>query len=540
MTQLHLLWQNFKANFQEIGGWIARTATFGKLAILTPLIGSGWLIMHELQNDLVTIEPIAVPKALAETGYTPEVAGYRLRDALNASTQTSAARDDDIKLNRSFAANDDSSLESKLDLNISADKEPPDIVVPQLGLSVRAVGASIRSAFGMTRHAISGELTQQHGKYALRLRIDGWKVSGRDYEAENPDHLMTLAASDIMDSIRPAALAMAQYRNEEKEAILKADEIIARYPKSNINVQWAYLLKGNYALRQKEYKAADQMFLNAVSSNRSSEEPHLQLGVSLLRQGRPVEAIKKFQDVLAINPKSAPAHNNIGVSLAAQANLGDGNTDHAKLKEAIAEYRRAIKAEPNYVLPYNNLGLAFYYLNQLAEAIQQYQSAIDITPTYVTARGNLAYALRQRHINEKVAAYRDEAITEYRAAIKFAIDTEQRAGLHTFLGDFLRDYSEDGNLEPAIAEYQQAIKINCYGWAHNNLGGIREGQDKIRDAIAEYEAAISCEPKKPEFEENLQRVRKRQEASVVTTGVANRSPACSVSTEGACAMPSPR
>jgi tetratricopeptide (TPR) repeat protein len=520
MTQLHLLWQHFKANLQAIRGWIARTATFGKLAILTPLVGSGWLIMHELQNDVVTIEPIAVPKTLAEAGYTPEVAGYRLRDALNAYTQTSAAGDDDIKLNRSFAANDDSSLGSKLDLNISADKEPPDIVVPQLGLSVRAVGASIRNAFGMTRHAISGELTQQDNKYALRLRIDGRKVSSRDYEAENPDHLMTLAASDIMDRIRPAVLAMAQYRNEEKEAILKADEIIARYPKSNINVQWAYLLKGNYALRQKEYKTADQMFLNAVSSNRSSEEPHLQLGVSLLRQDRPVEAIKKFQDVLAINPKSAKALNNIGVALAAQANLGKGETDQAKLEEAIAEYRRAIKARPGYVLSYNNLGLALYYRNQLAEAVQQYQSAIDITPTYVIARGNLAYALRQRHINERVAEYRDEAITEYRAAIKFAVDPKQRAELHTFLGDFLRDYGEDGNLEPAIAEYKQAIAIHCYGWAHNNLGAIWRRQGKIRDGIDEFYQAAICDPKEDRFKTNFEKELREQQAGPVTVGVA--------------------
>ena len=83
MTRLHSLWQNLKANFQAIGGWIAKTTTFGKLAVLTPLIGSGWLMVQELRNDLITIEPIDVPKTLSESGYTPEVAGYRLRDALN-------------------------------------------------------------------------------------------------------------------------------------------------------------------------------------------------------------------------------------------------------------------------------------------------------------------------------------------------------------------------------------------------------------------------------------------------------------------------
>ena len=192
MTQLHLLWKNLKENFQGLGGWIAKTASFGKLAIVTPLVGSVWLIGQELRNDLVTIQPIAVPKTLSESGYTPEVAGYRLRDALNTYTKASATGDDGASLNpnANSVADDDDSLKSNFDLNITADKELPDIVVPQLGLSIRAIAASIRSTLGMTRHAISGELIGQDGKYALRLRIDGRQVSSRDYEAENPDRLM--------------------------------------------------------------------------------------------------------------------------------------------------------------------------------------------------------------------------------------------------------------------------------------------------------------------------------------------------------------
>jgi tetratricopeptide (TPR) repeat protein len=517
MTQLYLLWQNLKANFQPVGGWILKTATMGKLAVLAPLVGSGWLIAQELQNDLVTIEPIEVPKTLSESGYTPGVASYRLRDALNAYAGAPAPGKDGAKLNPNLdsLANDDGSLNSNFDLNISADHELPDIVVPQIGLSLRAIAASIRSALGMTGHAISGELTRQDSKYALRLRIDGRQVSSRDYEAENPDDLMTKAASDVMEIIQPAAHAMARYRDQKKEeALLKANEIIAHYAESNINVQWAYLLKGNYALGQRNYKEADEMFSNAVSSNRNSEQPHMQLGVSLLRQGKPGDAVKKFRDVLAINPKSAIAYNNIGVALATQANLGDAGTDPAKLDQAITEYRQAIKAEPGYVLPYNNLGLALFYRNQIDDAIKQYRAAIEITPTYLLARWNLAFALKQRNF--------DEAVTEFRAAINLAIDPEHRAALHTFLGDFLRETGGDGNLEAAIAEYRHAIEINCYGWAHNNLGLVWSNQGKNDDAIAEFEKATICDPKDDTFRKNLEHARLPQEANATTTGRANR------------------
>lgn len=520
MTQLHLLWQNLKANFQPVGGWISKTATMGKLAVLAPLVGSGWLIAQELQNDLVTIAPIEVPKTLSESGYTPGVAGHRLRDALNAYAGATAPGDNDTSLNSaldsSMGQEDDSlSLGANLDLNISASRELPDIVVPQIGLSLRAIASSIRSALGMTGHAISGELTRQDSKYALRLRIDGRQVSRRDYEAENPDDLMTKAAPDVMEIIRPAAHAMARYRDQKKEeALLKASEIIAHYDKSDINVQWAYLLRGKHALGQKNYKQAEEMFSQAVSSNWNSQQPHMLLGISLLRQGKSGDAIKKFRHVLAINPKSATAYNNIGVALATQANLGNARTDQEKLAQAIGEYQRAIKNEPGYELPYNNLGLALYYRDQIDDAIKQYRSAIEVAPNYLSARWNLAFALRQRNL--------DEAVSEYRAVIKLATDPKQRAMLHTSLGDFLRDTGENGNLEAAIAEYRHAIEINCYGWAHNNLGSIWRSRGRIDDAIAEFGEATTCDPEEKTFKENLQRALRPQEAGAMTTGLANR------------------
>jgi tetratricopeptide (TPR) repeat protein len=507
---------NLSAN-PEARGWIARTATIGNFILLISigfLAVTAILIVQDLKRDVVTIEPIEVPKALSDSGYTPGVAGYRLRDALNTYAGAPAPGDNVTSLNLNSIAHDDASLNSNLDLSISASHELPDIVVPQIGLSLRVIASSIRSALGMTGHAISGELTRQDGKYALRVRVDGRQVFSSGFEAENPDDLMTNAAPGVMEIIRPAAHAMARYRDRNEEGLLRAEQIIARYKKSDINVQWAYLLKGKHALGRDNYQQADDMFSNAVSSNRNNEQPHMQLGVSLLRQGRPDDAIKQFRRVLAINPKSATAYNNIGVALATQANLGNAGTDPAKLEQAIAQYQRAIKTEPGYVLPYNNLGLALFYRDQIDDAIKQYRDAIEIAPHYLLARWNLAFALRQRSFGA--------AVTEYRAAIKLATDPQQRAMLHTFLGDFLRETGENGNIEAAILEYRHAIEINCYSWAHNNLGSIWRSRGKINDAIAAFAKATTCEPKDKIFEVNLEQALRAQEASAVTTGLAKR------------------
>ena len=513
MTQIFLLWENFKVAIQRIGVWITQQASIGKLLALGPLVVIGPAVVQGLRSDVVTIDSIEVPKALSDNGYSPVVAGNRLRDALNSYAGEVSRVENSITLSR--MADDDPNLKSTLDLNVSTARKPPDFVIPQVGLSVGAIVSFIRSAAHKTEHAISGELTARDNKYALRLRINGQQVFSSQYEADNPDDLMTKAAPQIMEIIRPAAHAIAQYRVRKQDGLLKADEIIARYDKSNVNVQWAYLLKGKHALAQKKYEQAEEMFSKAVSSNRRNDEAHMQLGIALLRGGKLDDAISEFRNVLAINGKSARARNNIGVAIAAQANLGDKGTDPAKLDEAIAEYRQAILAEPGYVISYNNLGLALYYRDKIDDAIEQYRLAIEMLPNYVQARWNLAYALAKQKP--------DEAVNEYRAAIKFAIDPEQRAALHTFLGDFLLEATGGkNNHEAAIAEYRQAIAISCYSWAHNNLGLIWEKQGKIQDAISEFELARSCEPKDPAFEKNLQHSQMQQEASAMTLGVANR------------------
>ncbi len=80
--------------------------------------------------------------------------------------------------------------------------------------------------------------------------------------------------------------------------------------------------------------------------------------------------------------------------------------------------------------------------------------AILVAPNYVRARWNLAFAFRRSATSMRL-------VSEYREAIRLATqDPEQRAMLHTFLGDTLRARAGgSANLEGAILEYQRAIEI---------------------------------------------------------------------------------
>jgi len=515
VAQLHLFWQNLKTQFQTASGWITKAATIGNVVALTWIglsVVACTLIVQDLMRDVITIEPIEVPKALSDNGYTPEVAGRRLRDAMNAyADQATSLGEDGTRLNwkLGFIDADNANLNSNLDLNIAARDELPDVVVPQIGLSLNAIVSSIRSVLHTTGHAISGELTLRDRKYALRVRVDGRQVFSSEYESENPDDLVTKAAPAVMDNIMPSVNAMVQYRVQKEEGLLKADEIIARSDEADINVQQAYILKGNHALKNLNYGEAERMFSKASSLNRDSEQPYIQLGVALLRQAKPEQAIEQFRRVIAINPKSAIAYNNIGVALATLAKQDNAEPDVAKLDDAIAQYVQAIVAEPRYALPYNNLGLALLHLDRINDAIDKYRFAIQVAPKYLLAHWNLAFALQwQRSF--------DAALTEYRNAIDCTTDTEQLAMLHTSLGDVLREKAgENDSLEDAIAEYQRAIKIHPdgYSWAHNNLGLIWRDQGKIDDAISEFRYATRFDRENNEtIKENLQQSLQAKEA----------------------------
>ncbi len=465
MAQLHLLWLKLKTYSQTAGGWIAKNATIGKIVVLSLL----WLVACDLKRDGVRIESIEVPRALSDNGYTSGVAGHRLHDALNAyADQATSVGDNNgtsFDLSVGFITADDANLNSNLDLNIAAHDERPDIVVPQIGLSLGVIESSIRSVLPTPGHAISGELTLRDSKYALRLRIDNRQVFSSEYESENPDDLMTKAAPALMDNIMPFVNAMAQYNVQKEEGLLKADKIIADRDESDINVQQAYILKGNHALKNHNYGEAQDMFSKA---NR-------------------------------IDPKSAIAYNNIGVALTAMANQENLERESAKVHEAISQYKNAIAANHRYALPYNNLGLLQVRFNRINDAIASYHFAIQVAPKYMFAHWNLAYAF------QKQGSF-DDALNEYRTAIRYTKDEKQLAMLHTYIGElFRKQASENDHLEKAIAEYRRAIEIKKdYSWAHHNLGLVWREQGKIDDAIAEFRIAADLDGNNETIKESLQ------------------------------------
>ena len=80
----------------------------------------------------------------------------------------------------------------------------------------------------------------------------------------------------------------------------------------------------------------------------------------------------------------------------AHSNLGEALSQQGKLDEAIAEYRTAIRLQPDLAVAHYNLGNALKDQGKLDEAIAEYRTAIRLQPDYAEAHCNLGIFLQQQ------------------------------------------------------------------------------------------------------------------------------------------------
>ncbi len=99
--------------------------------------------------------------------------------------------------------------------------------------------------------------------------------------------------------------------------------------------------------------------------------------------------------------KRARAHTELGAAYFQQNNM----------EIALEEFNEAIKADDNYSLAYNGLGLVYAALGQVAEADANFKKSIQLEPSNSESHNNYGSFLcgRQRY---------DESITQFLEAIK--------------------------------------------------------------------------------------------------------------------------
>ncbi len=180
------------------------------------------------------------------------------------------------------------------------------------------------------------------------------------------------------------------------------------------------------------------LWQDCVAKSPGKARPYNNLGVALARAGRSDEAIENYYKALKINPDYGNAHYNLGSALAREGNLRGG----------IVHLTRAVELEPNSDEAHNNLGIALLKQGEIEEAITHFRKALQNNANDSRTHNNLGIALGRQH-----------------------------------------------NLPEAIFHFQEALRLNpAYAEAHNNLADALRRQGKFKEAHHHFSEALRINP----------------------------------------------
>ncbi len=229
------------------------------------------------------------------------------------------------------------------------------------------------------------------------------------------------------------------------------------------------------------WRNSETLFQRMIAATQNNYMAHYNLGNYYSRQHRTEDAIANFREALREEPNYADAHNNLGGALLDQKNYAG----------AISHYAEALRLRPDYIGYFNlanaqaDAASARGDSTLFAQAVRNYQQALKLNPEAGDAYNNLGMTLA-------AAGKTGDAIVQFRAALQLKPDFEAaRYNLAFALAAAQRT-------EEAITEYCQAARLDPNtAQARHKFATDLLAHGKTEEAAIEFRAALLL---KPDFE----------------------------------------
>ncbi|WP_162915149.1 tetratricopeptide repeat protein [Desertibaculum subflavum] len=349
------------------------------------------LLVWEAMRDRVVIEPLSVPRELAEAGFTGDVIAQRMVAHIT-EIQTTA------QTGMQWSS-----------IALAAHDQDVPIAAAGGQISPRALAVQLRNAACWLSNwacrqqlRFGGDVTRLPDGFRIEMRLLGAErlthPSGPGAPAELSDvgRIVSEAAEAVVWKTNPYFLASFAYRSDKPAAERLAHLILRDEPLGSPASLRAINLIGLIRHHAGDLDGAEANFRRAIALDRNFEVAHMNLGTVLYDRGTLDAAIASHRRAIAIDPKYARAHGNLGRALHAKRDLAG----------AISSYRRALELDPRIAILHSNLAVALMDRGDLAEAVATCRRAIELDPDYAPAQYNLGLALRRGgDIDGAIAAY---------------------------------------------------------------------------------------------------------------------------------------
>lgn len=145
---------------------------------------------------------------------------------------------------------------------------------------------------------------------------------------------------------------------------------------------------------------AIELLYRAIDEGKNEVGARKWLAYTLVGQGKLKEGIAEYKKALQLDPDDYMINNNLGTAL---ARLGQNS-------EAETHLKKAIQAKPDYDDAYHNLGVVAYDQGKTGEAMEYWQKALEICPRRSNTHMRLGIALQQTGDNETSIEHFQQAV----------------------------------------------------------------------------------------------------------------------------------
>ncbi|NOZ60019.1 MAG: tetratricopeptide repeat protein [Euryarchaeota archaeon] len=211
-----------------------------------------------------------------------------------------------------------------------------------------------------------------------------------------------------------------------------------------------------------EYGKAREYYLRAVGKDPANPRLRVLLGNTFYYDGHVEEGIAQYREAIRIDPEYCVAYFNLAIAL---EHKGD-------VEGAIENYRKAIEKNPEYAEAYANLGALLKECGEVDEAITCLRKALEIDKSLEAPRKKLQQILNEVHEQVRVR----ERIREAEEYIKD--------------GDI---FEEVGDLDRAIECYRNSIRVYPSIVGHFLLGLALEKKGDMKGATENYRALLEMD-----------------------------------------------
>ena len=219
--------------------------------------------------------------------------------------------------------------------------------------------------------------------------------------------------------------------NSSKEGIVAIQKIASQ---SEMQQQYCLAIT---EMDNENYEKASEMLLKLIEQDPDNARYIRSYGRVLLEQNKLSEALIEFDKSLKIDPQNESSHFWRGLALEKME----------EYEEALETYYMALELKPEDDLNHFKVASMLEELGRYEDAIEEYRIAIDLDPEDDFYRYFIA------NIFEELGRY-EEALEEYRTAVKLNPDDESN------YRSVARVLEELGRYEEALEEYRTAVRLN--------------------------------------------------------------------------------